>query len=184
MASRAPGKALPLHRSSCSCRTGSSLSPSSPTKAQSCSPPSCNQPSQPSSRDQSDQRPPNASLQQSLLISSGLLSALGHPLHLSRCIKGRSRCQRRSAAPARPSPVLTRKCTLTISSVSELGAALGILSSTAGSFHLQGVTPEISVLPAQAWHTHQYLQSFVQPSEAESFARLPNTQEAEVTPRP
>lgn len=57
--------------------------------------------------------------------------------------------------------VLTSKCILTISSVSELRAELGMLSSTRGSFHLTGVTLVILMLPAQSWHTHQYLQSFV-----------------------
>lgn len=103
-------------------------------------------------------------LQQSLLISPGQLTPWGCPLHPSRFIKGKSRCQSCSKAPARRKRVhvLTSKCILTISSVSELRAELGTLSSARGSFHLTGVTPGISTLPAQSWHTHWSLQSFLQ----------------------
>lgn len=102
-------------------------------------------------------------LQQSLWISSGWLPPLSRPSGLSGSIKGKSRCQSSSKAPARRMRVHvpTSKCILTISSVSELRAELGMLSSTRGSFHLTGVTPVILMLPAQSWHTQQPLQSFV-----------------------
>lgn len=64
--------------------------------------------------------------------------------------------------------VLTSKCILTISSVSELRAELGVLSSTGGSFHLTGVTPAMLMLsPGTPTHTCTAL--FIE-YEAESFA--------------